>query len=45
MLTILQPQIVIPKDQAYFYTPEWQDEIHLLSSSIRLFFDVNPKKG
>ena len=23
---ILEPQIVIPKDQAYFYTPEWQKE-------------------
>lgn len=21
---ILEPQVVIPKDQAYFYTPEWQ---------------------
>lgn len=25
---ILEPQAVIPKDQAYFYTPQWQkDEI------------------
>lgn len=23
---ILEPQVVIPKDQAYFYTPEWQEE-------------------
>ncbi|MDP8229652.1 MAG: AbrB/MazE/SpoVT family DNA-binding domain-containing protein [Candidatus Gorgyraea atricola] len=23
---VLEPQIVIPKDQAYFYTPEWQKE-------------------
>ena len=23
---ILEPQIVIPRDQAYFYTPEWQKE-------------------
>lgn len=23
---ILEPQLVIPKDQAYFYTPEWQKE-------------------
>ena len=23
---IMEPQIVIPKDQAYFYTPEWQKE-------------------
>lgn len=23
---IIEPQVVIPKDQAYFYTPEWQKE-------------------
>jgi AbrB family looped-hinge helix DNA binding protein len=23
---IVEPQLVIPKDQAYFYTPEWQKE-------------------
>lgn len=23
---ILEPQVLIPKDQAYFYTPEWQEE-------------------
>ncbi|MFH1856259.1 MAG: AbrB/MazE/SpoVT family DNA-binding domain-containing protein [Candidatus Omnitrophota bacterium] len=23
---IIEPQLVIPKDQAYFYTPEWQKE-------------------
>jgi len=23
---ILEPQLIIPKDQAYFYTPEWQKE-------------------
>ena len=23
---ILEPQIIIPKDQAYFYTPDWQKE-------------------
>jgi AbrB family looped-hinge helix DNA binding protein len=23
---VLEPQLVIPKDQAYFYTPEWQKE-------------------
>ena len=22
---IIEPQVVIPKDQAYFYTPEWQE--------------------
>lgn len=21
---IIEPQVIIPKDQAYFYTPEWQ---------------------
>jgi AbrB family looped-hinge helix DNA binding protein len=23
---IMEPQVVIPKEQAYFYTPEWQKE-------------------
>lgn len=23
---ILEPQVVIPKDQAYFYTPQWQED-------------------
>ena len=23
---VLEPQVMIPKDQAYFYTPEWQEE-------------------
>ena len=23
---ILEPQVLIPKDQAYFYTPDWQKE-------------------
>jgi len=23
---IMEPQIVIPKDQAYFYTPEWRKD-------------------
>ncbi len=23
---ILEPQVIIPKDQAYFYTPEWQKD-------------------
>ncbi len=23
---VLEPQLLIPKDQAYFYTPEWQEE-------------------
>jgi len=25
-MIIIEPQLVIPKDQAYFYTPEWQKE-------------------
>ena len=23
---IMEPQVVIPKDQAYFFTPEWQKD-------------------
>lgn len=23
---VLEPQVVLPRDQAYFYTPEWQKE-------------------
>lgn len=23
---VLEPQVFVPKDQAYFYTPEWQKE-------------------
>ena len=23
---VLEPQVLIPKDQAYFYTPEWQKD-------------------
>ncbi len=23
---IMEPQVVIPREQAYFYTPEWQKE-------------------
>ena len=23
---VLDPQVMVPKDQAYFYTPEWQKE-------------------
>jgi len=23
---ILEPQVLVPKDQAYFYTPEWQQD-------------------
>ncbi len=23
---VIEPQVMIPKDQAYFYTPEWQKE-------------------
>ena len=32
---ILEPQIVIPKDQAYFYTPEWQKDEKSASEDIR----------
>ena len=23
---VLEPQVMVPKDQAYFYTPEWQKD-------------------
>jgi len=23
---IIEPQVMVPRDQAYFYTPEWQKE-------------------
>jgi AbrB family looped-hinge helix DNA binding protein len=23
---VIEPQVMIPKDQAYFYTPDWQKE-------------------
>ncbi len=32
---ILEPQIMIPKDQAYFYTPEWQKEEKEASDDIK----------
>jgi len=32
---ILEPQIAVPKDQAYFYTPEWQKEEKKASEDIR----------
>lgn len=32
---IIEPQLVIPKDQAYFYTPEWQKEEAEASEDIK----------
>ena len=32
---ILEPQIAVPKDQSYFYTPEWQKEEKKASADIR----------
>lgn len=32
---ILEPQVVIPKDQAYFYTKEWQKEEKQASQDIK----------
>lgn len=32
---IMEPQVVIPKDQAYFYTPEWQKEEAEASEDIK----------
>ena len=31
---IMEPQMVIPKDQAYFYTPGWQDDERKASEDI-----------
>ena len=31
---ILEPQVVIPKDQAYFYTPQWQGDEQKASEDI-----------
>ena len=32
---VLEPQVVIPKDQAYFYTSEWQKEEAEASEDIK----------
>lgn len=32
---VVEPQVVIPKDQAYFYTPEWQKEEGHASEDIK----------
>jgi len=32
---ILEPQVLVPKDQAYFYTPEWQREERHATEDIR----------
>ena len=32
---ILEPQVAIPKDQTYFYTPEWQKDEKNASEDIR----------
>jgi len=32
---IIEPQVVIPKDQAYFYTPGWQKEESKADEDIR----------
>lgn len=32
---ILEPQVLVPKDQAYFYTPEWQQEERRATEDIR----------
>lgn len=31
---ILEPQVLLPKEQAYFYTPEWQKEENEASQDI-----------
>ncbi len=32
---ILEPQVLVPKDQAYFYTPEWQRDEQRAAEDIR----------
>ncbi len=32
---ILEPQVMLPKDQAYFYTPEWHKEESEAEKDIR----------
>ena len=32
---ILEPQVLIPKDQAYFYSPEWQKEERQAEKDVR----------
>lgn len=32
---VIEPQVMIPKDQAYFYTPAWQKEERLADKDIR----------
>ncbi len=32
---ILEPQTIIPKDQSYFYTQDWQEEEHKASQDIQ----------
>lgn len=32
---ILEPQVLVPKEQAYFYTPQWQRDERRASEDIR----------
>ena len=32
---LLEPQMLVPKEQAYFYTPEWQRDEQKASEDIR----------
>ena len=34
-MIILEPQVMVPKDQAYFYTPEWQEDERKAAEDIR----------
>ena len=34
-LIVLEPQVLVPKDQAYFYTPEWQKDERKAAEDIR----------
>ena len=32
---VLEPQVMVPKDQAYFYTPEWQRDERKAAEDLR----------
>lgn len=32
---VIEPKIIVPKDQAYFYTPEWQRDERAADEDIR----------
>ncbi len=34
-IIVLEPQVMVPKDQVYFYTPQWQREERKAAEDIR----------